>query len=61
MRIAGCSSPWEEVQLRDWRVMRIADDRVQPALLQVPHRDRSSAPACCHEWYASTCNHMFHR
>ena len=61
MRVAGCNSPWEEVQPRDRRIMRITDDRVQPTLLQVPDRNHASAPACCHEGYASTCNHMCYR
>ena len=55
MRQQAAALPWEEVQLRDRCVMRVADDGVQPALLQVPDRGRASAPARRHK---RACQHL---
>ena len=47
--------PRKEMQPRDRGVMRVPDDCVQLALLQVPHCDHARAPACRHEWNARAC------
>ena len=44
------------MQPRDRGVMRVPDDCVQLALLQVPHCDHARAPTCRHEWNARACN-----
>lgn len=48
--------PRKEMQPRDRGVMRVPDDCVQLALLQVPHCDHARAPTCRHEWDARACS-----
>lgn len=46
---------WEEVQGDKGAVVRVSDERVQPALLQVPHRHHARAAARRHQRHTRAC------